>query len=87
MFPQSVPTGPGALTGCSVDTGALSQGLNRRRCEVNDLPVFSAEGTNDGPCFLLVFTRPLCPRWKPLPAGVVRIVTILPERRVLLIAK
>jgi hypothetical protein len=87
MFPQSVPTVPGALTGCSVDTGPLSQGINRRRCEVNDLPAFSTEGTNDGPCILVAFTRQICPRWKPLPAGVVRIVTIVPERRVLVIAK
>jgi hypothetical protein len=77
-FPKMPLPALGHLAGCSVDTGALCQGIQQRRCEVNDLPGFGTEGTNDGPCILVVFTRPLCLRWKPLPTGVVCIVTILP---------
>jgi len=74
-FPKVSLPALGHSTGCSVDTGAVSR---ERRFVVNDVPAFSTEDTNDGPYVLIVFTRTLCPRWKPLPTGVVRIVTILP---------
>lgn len=54
-FPKMSLPVLGHSAGCSVDTGALSQGLQRRRVEFNDLPGFGTEGTNDRPCVLVVF--------------------------------